>query len=46
MFRKVAFNVYPVQDWQRARAFYGETLGLRIGSPRTGSGSGTTCLSE
>ncbi len=32
MFRKVAFTMYPVQDWQRARAFYGETLGLKIGS--------------
>jgi predicted enzyme related to lactoylglutathione lyase len=32
MFSKVAFTVYPVQDWKRARAFYGETLGLKIGS--------------
>ena len=32
MFRKVAFTMYPVQDWKRARAFYGETLGLKIGS--------------
>jgi predicted enzyme related to lactoylglutathione lyase len=28
MFRKVAFTMYPVQDPQRARAFYEETLGL------------------
>ena len=32
MFMKVAFTMYPVQDWKRARAFYGETLGLKIGS--------------
>jgi predicted enzyme related to lactoylglutathione lyase len=32
MFKKVAFTMYPVKDWQRARAFYGETLGLRMGS--------------
>lgn len=30
--QKVAFTKYPVQDWKRARAFYGETLGLKIGS--------------
>jgi predicted enzyme related to lactoylglutathione lyase len=24
--------MHPVQDWKRARAFYGETLGLKIGS--------------
>ena len=28
MFKKVAFTMYPVQDPQRARAFYEETLGL------------------
>lgn len=32
MFKKVAFTMYPVKDWERARAFYGETLGLTIGS--------------
>ena len=32
MFKKVAFTMYPVQDAQRARAFYGETLGLKMGS--------------
>ena len=32
MFKKVAFTMYPVQDWKRARAFYGETLGLTAGS--------------
>jgi predicted enzyme related to lactoylglutathione lyase len=32
MFKKVAFSMYPVVDWKRARAFYGETLGLKIGS--------------
>jgi len=32
MFKKVAFSMYPVKDWKRARAFYGETLGLKIGS--------------
>jgi predicted enzyme related to lactoylglutathione lyase len=32
MFKKVAFTMYPVKDWKRARAFYGETLGLTIGS--------------
>ena len=31
MFRKVAFTMYPVQDRKRARAFYGETLGLEMG---------------
>lgn len=31
MFRKVAFTLVPVQDSTRARAFYGETLGLAIG---------------
>jgi predicted enzyme related to lactoylglutathione lyase len=32
MFKKVAFTMYPVEDWKRARAFYGETLGLKAGS--------------
>jgi predicted enzyme related to lactoylglutathione lyase len=32
MFKKVAFTLYPVKDWKRARAFYGETLGLVAGS--------------
>jgi len=32
MFKKVAFTMYPVKDWQRARAFYEETLGLTAGS--------------
>jgi predicted enzyme related to lactoylglutathione lyase len=32
MFKKVAFTMYPVKDPKRARAFYGETLGLKIGS--------------
>ena len=28
MLQKVAFTMYPVTDMPRARAFYGETLGL------------------
>jgi predicted enzyme related to lactoylglutathione lyase len=32
MFEKVAFTMYPVKDPVRARAFYGETLGLKMGS--------------
>jgi len=32
MFKKVAFTMYPVQDATRARAFYGGTLGLTMGS--------------
>ena len=32
MFKKVAFTMYPVKDAKRARAFYGETLGLKMGS--------------
>jgi predicted enzyme related to lactoylglutathione lyase len=32
MFRKVAFTMYPVQDAERARAFYENTLGLVRGS--------------
>ena len=31
MFRKVAFTMYPVQDAERARAFYSGTLGLKAG---------------
>jgi predicted enzyme related to lactoylglutathione lyase len=32
MFKKVAFTMYPVKDAERARAFYGGTLGLTLGS--------------
>ena len=32
MFKKVAFTMYPVKDWKRARAFYEGTLGLTPGS--------------
>jgi len=32
MFKKVAFTMYPVKDWERARSFYGRTLGLKMGS--------------
>lgn len=32
MYKKVAFTMYPVKDAVRARAFYGETLGLKMGS--------------
>lgn len=32
MFKKVAFTMYPVKDPQRARAFYGDVLGLTLGS--------------
>jgi predicted enzyme related to lactoylglutathione lyase len=32
MFKKVAFTMYPVKDFQRARDFYGKTLGLPLGS--------------
>lgn len=32
MFKKVAFTMYPITDAERARAFYGETLGLTLGS--------------
>jgi predicted enzyme related to lactoylglutathione lyase len=32
MIQKVAFTMYPVKDFERARAFYGETLGLHVGS--------------
>ena len=32
MYLKVAFTMYPVTDWKRARAFYQETLGLTPGS--------------
>lgn len=30
MFRKVDFVSYLVSDWQRAKKFYGETLGLPV----------------
>jgi predicted enzyme related to lactoylglutathione lyase len=30
MLQKVAFTMYPVKDMPRARAFYGETLGLGL----------------
>jgi predicted enzyme related to lactoylglutathione lyase len=32
MFQKVAFTMFPVKDAERARNFYGKTLGLTIGS--------------
>lgn len=32
MFKKVAFTMYPVTDMARARKFYEETLGLKVGS--------------
>ena len=32
MYKKVAFSLYPVKDHKRARAFYGDTLGLKMGS--------------
>lgn len=32
MIRKVAFTMYPVQDAERARAFYENVLGLTRGS--------------
>jgi predicted enzyme related to lactoylglutathione lyase len=31
MLKKVAFTMYPIRDVARARAFYGEALGLKIG---------------
>lgn len=37
MFKKVAFTMYPVKDWKRAREFYEETLGLTAGS-KAGNG--------
>ena len=37
MFSKVAFTMYPVEDMQRARAFYEGTLGL--GPSRSGASS-------
>jgi extradiol dioxygenase family protein len=30
--RKLAFTMYPIRDPDRARAFYGETLGLKVGT--------------
>jgi predicted enzyme related to lactoylglutathione lyase len=35
MCKKVAFTMYPVKDSARARAFYGETLGLTLSSKST-----------
>ena len=32
MFKKIAFTMYPVTDVPRARAFYEETLGLKVGN--------------
>ena len=32
MIKRVAFTMYPVKDFQRARSFYGSTLGLTAGS--------------
>lgn len=32
MFKKVAFTMYPITDVARARRFYEETFGLKIGS--------------
>jgi predicted enzyme related to lactoylglutathione lyase len=32
MFNKVAFTMYPVSDVARARKFYEETFGLKVGS--------------
>jgi len=40
MYEKVAFTMYPIKDAERARAFYGETLGLEIGS-KASSGAWT-----
>lgn len=38
MFKKVAFTMFPVSDFQRARSFYEDTLGFERGSS---SDSGT-----
>ena len=32
MLAKVAFTMYPIKDTARARAFYEDTLGLKVGS--------------
>ena len=32
MFKKVAFTMYPITDVARARTFYEQTLGLKVGS--------------
>jgi extradiol dioxygenase family protein len=32
MFKKVAFTMYPITDVPRARTFYEQALGLKIGS--------------
>ena len=31
MFKKVAFTMYPIKDVARARTFYEQTLGLKVG---------------
>jgi predicted enzyme related to lactoylglutathione lyase len=31
MFKKVAFTTYPINDVARARTFYEQTLGLKVG---------------
>lgn len=31
MLKKVAFTMYPIRDVARARRFYEETLGLKVG---------------
>ena len=31
MFKKVAFTMYPITDVARARTFYEQTLGLKVG---------------
>jgi predicted enzyme related to lactoylglutathione lyase len=31
MFKKVAFTMYPVKDSRRARSFYEDKLGLKVG---------------
>jgi predicted enzyme related to lactoylglutathione lyase len=36
MLKKVAFTMYPVQDINRARNFYEETLGLTVGKISVG----------
>ena len=38
--QKVAFTMYPVEDAKRARRFYEEVLGLKVGS-HAGSGAWT-----
>lgn len=36
MLKKIAFTMYPVQDIDRARKFYEETLGLAVGKISSG----------